>query len=98
MTKPRPIGPRELRLIEQFANCQVEMTPKEFYGKWAVTYAQMAQLCHCDIATVSRWFTRGRNERASRPYHRWYLGLADIMLESYEDIPTTLLNRLCLGQ
>lgn len=98
MRNPRRLGQRELRLIELFANCRAEMTPGEFYSKWGVTYAQIAQLCRCDIATVSRWFGRGRNFHPPRHYHKWYLTLADVFLESYEDIPETLLNRLCLSR
>jgi hypothetical protein len=98
MRSPRPIGERELRLIELFANCRPEMTPQQFYAKWAVTYATMAQLCRCDINTVNRWFRRGHNYRPPRDYHKWYLALADILLESYEDIPETLILRLCSGR
>jgi hypothetical protein len=95
MSNPRPLGKRELRLIELFANCRLEMTPRQFYSKWGVTYAQMAQLCRCDAVTVSRWFRRGGNYQAPKHYHKCYLALADIVLESYEDIPEKLLNRLC---
>jgi hypothetical protein len=98
MSNPRPLGERELRLIELFANCRLEMTPRQFYSKWAVTYAQIAQLCRCDTVTVSRWFQRGRNYQPPKHYHKWYLALADIFLESYEDIPETLINRLCPGR
>jgi hypothetical protein len=95
MNNSHPIGERELRLIELFANCRVEMTPRQFYSKWAVTYAQMAKLCRCDAVTVSRWFGRGRNYQPPNHYHQWYLALADIFLESYEEIPEEFLNRLC---
>lgn len=95
MSKPRPLGERELRLIEQFTNCQLKMTPRQFYSKWDVSYEIIAQLCKCDAVTVSRWFRRGRNYRPPQPYHKWYLALADLVLESYEDIPEKLLNRLC---
>jgi hypothetical protein len=96
MNSPRPIGSREKRLLELFVNCRLEMTPQQFYSKWAVSYAQMAQLCRCDTVTVSRWFRRGCNYRPPRHYHKWYLALADIFLESYEDIPNSLILRLCL--
>jgi hypothetical protein len=95
MSNPRALGKRELRLIELFANCRLEMTPRQFYSKWGVTYDQMAQLCRCDAVTVSRWFRRGGNYQAPKHYHKCYLALADIVLESYEDIPEKLLNRLC---
>lgn len=95
MTHPRPLGERELRLIELFANCRLEMTPRQFSSKWGVTYTTMAQLCHCDITTVTRWFGRGRHYQAPKHYHKWYLALADLFLEFYEDIPQTFLNRLC---
>jgi hypothetical protein len=95
MNKPRPIGERELKLIELFSNCCLEMSPMQFYSKWGVTHATMAQLCRCDAVTVSRWFQRGRNFQAPKHYHKWYLALADLVLESYEDIPEKLLNRLC---
>jgi hypothetical protein len=98
MSNPRPLGERELRLIELFCNCRLEMTPRQFYEKWGVTYAQIAQLCRCDITTVNRWFQRGHHYQPPRHYHKWYLALADVFLECYEDIPETLLNRLCLGR
>jgi hypothetical protein len=98
MRNPRPIGERELRLIVRFANCRLEMTPRQFYEKWDVTYEQMSQLCRCDITTVNQWFRRGRHYQPPRHYHKWYLALADILLECYEDIPETLLHRLCLGR
>jgi hypothetical protein len=54
MRNPRPIGDRELRLIELFCNCQLEMTPRQFYEKWDVTYEQIAQLCRwCDSFLVN---------------------------------------------
>jgi hypothetical protein len=95
MKNPRPLGERELRLIEQFSNCRLGMSPRQFHSKWDVSYAIMAQLCKCDAVTVSRWFRQGRNYQAPKPYHKWYLALADIVLESYEDIPEKLLNHLC---
>jgi hypothetical protein len=95
MRNPRPIGERELRLIELFANCRLEMTPRQFYEKWGVTYATMAHICRCDISTVNRWFRRGRNYQPPKHYHKSYLALADIVLECYEDIPESLLVRLC---
>jgi hypothetical protein len=98
MRNPRLIGERELRLIALFANCRLEMTPRQFYEKWGVTYAQMALLCRCDINTVNRWFGRGRNYYPPRHYHKWYLALADIFLECYEDIPESLLVHLCLSR
>jgi hypothetical protein len=53
MRNPRPLGQRELRLIELFTNCRVEMTPWDFYSKWGVTYALEFRLRHSDSAALS---------------------------------------------
>lgn len=49
---PRKIAERELRLIAVYSQCQLGMTPQKFYGKWDVSYEQIAEICGRSISTV----------------------------------------------
>lgn len=96
MTKPRPLTQRELDLIEFYSHCQMGMTPREFYAKWRVSQSVLAQICSRSLSTVERWFSRGRNYRCPQPSDLRHLALMDFLLEHYEEIPTKLLDLLCL--
>ncbi|OKH53938.1 hypothetical protein NIES2101_09350 [Calothrix sp. HK-06] len=95
MNTPRRLRQNELGLIQRFANCQLGMTPREFEAKWDVTRAQMAALCNCSVANVKRWFEQGENFSPPTKYHMRYLALADIFLESFDEIPEQLQQRIC---
>lgn len=98
MTSPHPLGERELALINLYANCQLALSPQNFYAKWAVSYEQIGQICSRSPATVRRWFGKGRNYRAPTENDLRHLALMDFLLEHYEKIPTELLNLLRLTQ
>ena len=95
MTSPRPLGQRELELIQIYANCHLRMSPRTFESKWNVTRSQMAAICQCSTATVQRWFERGANFSPPTRYHLRYLALADLFIEHFEEIPDTLKADLC---
>ncbi|MBD1890507.1 hypothetical protein [Coleofasciculus sp. FACHB-SPT9] len=43
MTSPRPLGQRELELIQLYANCQLGMSPRAFEAKWNVTRSHLIE-------------------------------------------------------
>lgn len=98
MTKPRPIGERELQLIRLYSNCQLELSPQTFYAKWDVSYEQIGEICSRSPSTVQRWFKRDRNYRAPKRCDLYHLALMDFLLEHFEEIPADLFNLLCFRQ
>ena len=95
MTNPHPLGERELALIELYANCQLKLSPQQFYAKWAVSYEQISYICSRSSTTVQRWFGKGRSYRAPNACDLHHLALMDFLLEHYEEIPAQLLDLLC---
>ena len=95
MTHPRPLGERELALINLYAHCQLGLSPRRFYTKWGVTYEIIADICSRSPATVRRWFGSDRNYRAPSSCDLRHLALMDFLLEHREEIPTELFNLLC---
>jgi hypothetical protein len=95
MTNPRPIRERELTLIDLYANCKLEISPRRFYAKWDVSYQQIGKICSRSPATVQRWFGRGHNYRAPTACDMHHLALMDFLLEHFEEIPAELFDRLC---
>ncbi|MEG4505161.1 helix-turn-helix domain-containing protein [Microcoleus sp. F6_B4] len=92
---PRKIEERELRLIALYSQCRLGMTPQKFYGKWDVTYEQMAEICGRSISTVKGWFKTGRHYRRPTPADLRNLGLMDFLLEHFEEIGEILWNLIC---
>ena len=92
---PRPILERDRHLIALYSNCQLGMTPQQFYAKWRVTRQDMAIICSRSIDTVQRWFSRGGNYRRPTLNDLRHLALMDFMLEHFEKIPKPLLDLLC---
>lgn len=97
MKKPRPLSERELYLIELYSNCQLGMTPQQFYAKWDVTYETIAWICSRSLSTVRFWFVKGKNYRPPQHYDLRNLALMDFLLEHFEEIPEELKNLLCLS-
>ncbi len=95
MTNNRPLTERELSLINLYANCQLGMSPWQFYSKWSVSYEQLAFICNRSTATVRHWFRRGKNYRRPMPSDLRHLALMDLILEHYEEIPPELRSLLC---
>ena len=96
MRKPRPLSEREFYLIELYSNCQLGMTPEQFYAKWRVTYEIIACICSRSTSTVRCWFTQGKSHRRPQPHDLRHLALMDFLLEHFEEIPEELKNLLCL--
>ncbi|MFZ1027472.1 MAG: helix-turn-helix domain-containing protein [Limnoraphis robusta] len=92
---PRPLTERERQLLNQFVNCQLQITPMEFYSKWDVNYQEIAEICKCDISLVSRWFSPQYWRSPPLPHHLWYLALADRFLELYARLPPELQQQIC---
>lgn len=92
---PQDLEERELRLLRLYRGCQFGMTPQAFYARWAVTHAQIAQICGVSEPTVDRWFSQGKNRRAAEAIHRKKLAEMNFIWEQYERIPRRLLQHFC---
>ena len=91
----KPIGERELALINLYAYWELELEPRSFYSKWNVTYEQIALICSRSPSTVRRWFQLGNNYHPPHAFDKRHLALMDFLLEHFEEMPPTLLHRLC---
>lgn len=94
---PRSLTQREKYLIHLYCNCKFEMTPQEFYRKWEVNQEEIAEICSRSVSTVRYWFARGRFYRRPLAQDLRHLALMDFLLESFEDIPSKVLDKLCLS-
>ena len=93
----RNLSNREYTLLTLYSNCQLAITPADFYAKWNVTHAQMAQICGCSESTVDRWFQQGRSSQPPAPIYLRRLAEIDFLWEYYEQIPSDLRQQLCRG-
>lgn len=91
----KDLGARERALLNLYVNCQLQMAPADFYARWNVTHAQMAQICGCSESTVDRWFLRGAGHQPAKPLYQRRLAEIDLLWECYEQIPSDLQQRLC---
>ncbi len=91
----KPIGDRELALIDLYAYWELELEPRSFYSKWDVTYEQMALICSRSPNTVRRWFQLGRYYTPASACDKRHLALMDFLLEHFEEISPQLLEQLC---
>ncbi|NJL62861.1 MAG: hypothetical protein HC903_14810 [Methylacidiphilales bacterium] len=94
MSHPRRITSRELHLIQLYSNWEFGMTPTQFYGKWGVSYEQIALICFRSDSTVRGWFKNGKNQRYPTRNDLLNLGLVDLLLEYFEEIPPEVLRCL----
>ncbi|HEY9625918.1 MAG TPA: helix-turn-helix domain-containing protein [Coleofasciculaceae cyanobacterium] len=94
----RDFGRRELTLLRLYIDCQLAMSPQDFYAKYNVSHSTIAKIAGCSVPTVDRWFSTGRSRRAPSPIHLRRLAEMDILLESFEQIPAPLRQRLCPPQ
>lgn len=94
----RNLGARERRLLTLYINCRFGMSPTEFYTKWNVTHALMAQICGCSESTVDRWFQQGRGYQPPALIYLRRLAEIDFLWENYEQIPTPLQQQVCRDQ
>jgi hypothetical protein len=95
MKKPRILTSRERNLIAVYSQCQLAMTPRQFYVKWEVTYEEIAFICSRSDSTVRGWFKRGKNRRFPSATDLRNLALMDFLLEHFEEIPDELWRLLC---
>jgi transcriptional regulator with XRE-family HTH domain len=91
----RHLTSKEQALLKLYLNCGLAMTPQDFYAKWNVTHAQIAQICGCSEPTVDRWFTRGKNHRIPDASYLRRLAEIDFLWEFYDRIPLSLRKALC---
>lgn len=94
-TSPRPLQQRERTLIQLYSQCQLGMTPQQFYAKWQVTHLELASICSRSVSTVGCWFTNGRSYRRPTPTDLRHLALMDFLLEHFEEIPKIVFDLLC---
>ena len=94
MSHLRPLGERELTLIQLYAYWEMELEPRTFYSKWDVTYEQIAVICSRSVSTVRRWFQTGKNYSRPSACDQRHLALMDFILEHFEEIPADLCDRL----
>jgi hypothetical protein len=94
MTNPRPLGERELNLINLYAYSEIGLEPISFYTKWDVSHEQIALITSRSMSTVRRWFRTGENYQSPRKCDLLHLALMDFLLEHFEEIPPQLLNKL----
>ena len=92
---PQELGQRELALLRFYCGCQFSMTPHEFYARWGVTHAQIAQICGVSEASVDRWFSQGKNRRSAESIHCRKLAEMNFIWEYYEQIPLRLVAQIC---
>ena len=92
---PRPLTDRDRNLIALYSQCQLRMTPQQFYAKWKVSQEELALICSRSISTVGRWFSQGRYHQRPTPNDMHHLALMDFLLEHGEKIPEPLWNLLC---
>ena len=97
MKKPRILTNRERKLIAVYSQCQLGMTPTQFYAKWGVSYEEIAFICSRSDSTVRGWFKRGKNRRFPNANDLRHLALMDFLLEHFEEMPPELWRRLCLS-
>ncbi len=91
----QPLNEQQFKQLLAFAFADFEIFLAEFEEKWLVERGLIAQLCRCDIRTVSRWKRWGRNIELNRASKQWYLTIADILLSHFEELPEDLQSRLC---
>jgi hypothetical protein len=87
MRHPRSLGEEERVLLEFYSKCTLRMSPQEFYSRWAVTHAQMAQICGCSLPTVDRWFAQGEGRREAEPLYQRRLAEMHVLWKHYYKLP-----------
>lgn len=97
-SRPQRLGTRELALLNLYKGCQLSMSPWDFYAKWNVTHAQIAQICGCSRPTVDRWFARSSNYRPPAVVYCRRLAEMDFLWEHYGQISSSLWQHLCPPQ
>ena len=95
MSNPQSLTPQQLKLITAFIYAVPILDHQEFTAKWDVSRELVAEICHVDIRTCNSWFSQGRSHQDPQLYHKWYLTIADLILEQYEYLPEFVGILLC---
>lgn len=92
---PRPLNSQQLTRIRAFIYADPAIDHQQFEAKWDVSRELIAELCQVDIRTCNSWFSQGRSRQFPQLYHKWYLTLADVILERFDELPNFLQTLLC---
>ncbi|MBD1903873.1 hypothetical protein NDI44_27195 [Trichocoleus sp. DQ-A3] len=92
---PKPLTERQRQLIQNYAYCQLQMTPQQFRNKWALTYEEISLICDRSPITVNFWFSHQKNRRRPTRDDMRHLALINFLLEHFDEIPLELRNLLC---
>ncbi|MHC5675297.1 hypothetical protein [Nostoc sp.] len=95
MSNPKPLTPQQLARLRAFIYAVPILDHQEFVAKWDVSRELIAQISHVDIRTVNSWFSKGGTHQDPQLYHKWYLTMANIILDQYEYLPEFLQTLLC---
>ena len=90
MSNPKPLTPQQLARLRAFIYSEPIMTHQKFAAKWDVSRELMSEITHVEIRTVNSWFSLGVSHQEPQLYHKWYLTMADIILDQHEDLPELL--------
>jgi hypothetical protein len=58
------------------------LSPEEFRKRWNISNKQMARMCFCSPATVSRWFEGGTYHHQAGDEYKFRLGYVDSLWSS----------------
>lgn len=92
---PKPLTPQQLARLTGFIYAQPLIDHQTFTAKWDVSRELIAQISHVSVHSVNTWFSQGLTHQEPQLYHKWYLTMADILLEKYEYLPEFLQTLLC---
>ncbi|MBD2526806.1 helix-turn-helix domain-containing protein [Nostoc sp. FACHB-133] len=95
MSNPKSLTPQQLARLRAFISSEPLMTHQEFTSKWDVSRELVAEICHVDIRTCNCWFSQGFSHQDPQLYHKWYLTIADLILDQYEYLPEFVGILLC---
>ncbi len=95
MSEPRHLQNQDIHLIQRYIHCSLQLSPRQFYAKWDISYEAIAAICGRSPVTVRRWFSRGSNYRSPSASDLYHLALMDFLLQHHPEIPKALLDELC---
>lgn len=92
---PQPLSSVQQTRLSAFIQAQPPIDCQRFSAKWDLPRSQIAQICRVDTRTCNTWFSGGRSRQTPQPHHEWYLTLADLVLEQFENLPASVQTQLC---
>ncbi len=92
---PRPLNDEQFTRLRAYIYAQPQIDHQKFSAKWDVSREFIAEICWVDIRTCHSWFSQGRTHQSPQAYHKWYLTLADLILERFDEFPEFLQVLLC---